>query len=63
MKRYLYLEPAANELRNAAIYYRQRSPRVAARFMAAVQHAVDQILEFPESAPRVRGEVRGKVGF
>jgi plasmid stabilization system protein ParE len=29
--------------------------------MASVQDAMDQIVEFPESAPVIRGEVRGKV--
>jgi len=34
---------------------------VAASFMVEVQKAVNQILEYPESAPMVRGEVRGKI--
>ena len=29
--------------------------------MASVQDAMDQIADFPESAPVIRGEVRGKV--
>jgi len=29
--------------------------------MASVQDAIDQIVEFPESAPTIRGQVRGKV--
>jgi toxin ParE1/3/4 len=29
--------------------------------MVEVQKAVDQILEYPESAPMILGEVRGKV--
>ena len=29
--------------------------------MVEIQKAVDQILEFPESAPLIRGQVRGKV--
>ena len=29
--------------------------------MASVQDAIDQIVEFPESAPVIRGEVRGKI--
>ena len=60
MNKFAYLAPARIELRNAAFYYRERSSRVAASFLAAVQAAVDQVLEFPESAPFVRGEVRGK---
>jgi plasmid stabilization system protein ParE len=34
---------------------------VAASFMVEVQKAVDQILEYPESAPVILGGVRGKV--
>jgi plasmid stabilization system protein ParE len=29
--------------------------------MASVQDAMDQIVEFPESAPVIRGQIRGKV--
>ena len=61
MTTFRYLTPAKGELRNAAHYYRERSRRVAASFMVEIQKAVDQILEFPESAPLIRGQVRGKV--
>lgn len=61
MIRFRYLAPARNELRNAAQYYRERSPRAASSFMASIQDAIDQIVEFPESAPTIRGQVRGKV--
>jgi len=59
--KYRYLDPARAELANAAHYYRERSMRVASSFMASVQGAIDQIVEFPESAPIIRGQVRGKV--
>ena len=58
---YRYLAPARGELRNAAHYYRERSLRVASSFMASVQDAIDQIVDFPESAPVIRGQIRGKV--
>ena len=61
MTKFIYLAPARRELRNAARYYRDRSERVAASFLKAVQSAVDQVLEFPESAPIVKDSVRGKV--
>ena len=61
MTTYRYLAPARGELRNAAHYYRERSRRVAASFMVEVQKAVNQVLEYPESAPFVRGKVRGKI--
>jgi toxin ParE1/3/4 len=59
--KYRYLAPARGELRNAAHYYREVSRRVAAAFMMSVQDAIDQIVEFPESAPIIRGQVRGKI--
>ena len=61
MIKYRYLAPARGELRNAAHYYRERSRRVASSFMISAQEAIDQIAEFPESAPVIRGQVRGKV--
>jgi len=56
-----YLAPARRELRNAAYYYKERSPRVAATFMASVQSAIDDLVAFPESATVVKGAVRGKI--
>ena len=61
MIKYRYLAPARGELRNAAHYYRERSRRVASSFMISAQEAIDQIAEFPESAPVIRGQIRGKV--
>ncbi len=61
MTTFRYLTPARGELRNAAYYYQERSPRVAASFMVEAQKAVNQVLDYPESAPLIRGEVRGKV--
>ena len=60
MIKYRYLSPARGELRNAALYYRERSRLVALSFLRSVQDAIDQIVEFPESAPVIRGQVRGK---
>ena len=59
MNSYRYVTPARLELRDAALYYRERSSRVAASFMGSVQHAVDRLLEFPESAPVLKENVRG----
>ena len=61
MTSFRYLAPARSELRAAAHYYHERSPRVAASFMAEVQKAVNQLLEYPESASLIRGDVRGKI--
>ena len=60
MRGYRYLAPARAELRSAARYYRERSPRVAASFLVEVQSVIDQLLALPESAPLIRGEIRGK---
>ena len=56
-----YLAPARSELRGAAHYYRERSLRVASSFMSSVQDAINHLVQFPESAPIIRGQVRGKV--
>lgn len=61
MTKFRYLAPARGELRNAAHYYHERSPRVATSFMVEVQNAIDQVVDYPESAPLIRGQVRGKV--
>ena len=34
---------------------------MAASFMVEVQKDVNQVLDYPESAPLIRGEVRGKI--
>ncbi|MCD4750999.1 MAG: type II toxin-antitoxin system RelE/ParE family toxin [Thermoanaerobaculales bacterium] len=60
MKKYRYLSPARSELRDAARYYRERSRLAALSFVQSVQDAIEQIIEFPESAPKIRGQVRGK---
>lgn len=51
--RQLYLHPAAvEEAEMAARWYRERSPRAAARFVDEVSRAIDKILDAPLRWPR-----------
>ena len=51
--RQLYLHPAAvEEAEAAARWYRERSPRAAARFVDEVNQAIDKILGTPHRWPR-----------
>lgn len=52
---------AREELLDAIRYYESESPGLGASFLGAVDDAVDQLLEFPESAPAVYRKVRCKV--
>jgi plasmid stabilization system protein ParE len=42
---------ARSELREAVLWYRERSPAVAERFVDQVNHAVERIEHDPESHP------------
>jgi len=44
---------ARNELREAAHWYRLRSPQVAERFVAQVERAVERIANDPDSHPLI----------
>jgi len=50
---YFYLHPAAiEEAEVAARWYRERSPRVAKRFVDELNQVIDRILEAPRRWPR-----------
>lgn len=49
---------ATNDYREAREYYAARSPEVAARFVAAVDAAINRISEAPESLPVISGKYR-----
>jgi toxin ParE1/3/4 len=62
MSRSLRLHPAAQrELVEAAAYYDAESPGLGDAFLAQVEHALRQIVAFPESSPLSRGPVRVRV--
>jgi plasmid stabilization system protein ParE len=52
---------AEAELSDAVDYYEQESPGLGAAFLAAVEHAVTDLVEYPESAPVLSGPYRKKV--
>jgi plasmid stabilization system protein ParE len=52
---------AEAELNDAAQYYDHVSPGLGATFLDEAEHAIQQILAFPESAPEVSPGVRRKL--
>ena len=54
-------ELAEFELNHAADYYESREPGLGPTFVRTVQQAVQQLTQYPESAPIVRGNARRKV--
>ena len=48
------------ELFEAADYYESESPGLGASFLAVVERALEQLTQFPESAPVARGTARIK---
>ena len=58
----LWFHPdAETELSDAADYYALQSPGLDRRFLAEIEQALAQIVEFPEAAAPVRGRTRRKV--
>lgn len=51
---------AEQELEEAAAYYEAQSPGLASDFVEAVEREVNLLLEFPESAPIIRADVRAR---
>lgn len=59
MKRKVVVRPEArDELLEAAVWYRGKSPLVAIAFRAAVREAVTRIAERPESFPEISAGIR-----
>lgn len=58
---YSFSPEAREELLEAIEYYESESPGLGAAFLSTVQEGLDQLLEFPESAPILYGRVRRKV--
>ena len=52
---------AEAELSDAVDHYEQESPGLGTAFLAAVEHAVTDLVEYPESAPVLSGPYRKKV--
>ncbi|HEV3073451.1 MAG TPA: type II toxin-antitoxin system RelE/ParE family toxin [Thermoanaerobaculia bacterium] len=58
MTGYSFHPLAETELVDAAKYYEARSTGLGHSFLAAVRHAIQQILAYPESSPVVRRGLR-----
>lgn len=53
------LIPAAQEdVREAASWYGERDAALGQQFVSALSDGIAQIVQFPESSPRVHGEIR-----
>jgi plasmid stabilization system protein ParE len=52
---------AEDELNDATQYYDRVNPGLGAVFLGEAEQAIQEILEFPESAPEVGHEVRRKL--
>ena len=55
---YEFHPEALHEFQEAAVYYETQQPDLGVRFIAAVQSAVDHILESPESWRVMEDDVR-----
>ena len=49
------------ELKEAALYYNSEVPGLGNTFLGEVEHTLDQITQYPSSAPPVLGVVRRKL--
>ncbi len=54
----IFLDPAEQEMNDAADYYEDQSPALGIDFLREVQKAVRQILDYPMSSPIKRDDVR-----
>lgn len=61
MTRAIFLDPAEEEMLEAAAYYESQATGLAECFIAEVQHAVQSITENPKSGKVIRGQVRRRL--
>jgi plasmid stabilization system protein ParE len=62
MSRAVSFHPAAeDELNEAADFYDLESPGLGAAFINDIQKAIEDISQFPEAAPLIRGRVRRRL--
>jgi len=59
--RVVFLEPAEEEMLEAATYYENQALGLGQDFLAQVQRAVDLIVENPRSGGVMRGEIRRRL--
>ena len=61
MTRVVFLEPAEEEMLEAATYYENQASGLGQDFLAQVQRTVDLIAENPRSGGVMRGEIRRRL--
>lgn len=61
MNRVVFLDPAEEEMLEAAAYYEDRASGLGDHFITEVQHAVQRIIENPESSRLLKGNVRRRL--
>ena len=52
---------AKQELKEAARYYDSESPGLGPEFLKEIEHCMQSILDYPEAAPILAGEVRRRL--
>lgn len=61
MKTVRFLQPAENEMLEAAFYYEQQSGGLGKDFLNKVQSAVDDIVQHPTRWPKARASIRRRL--
>jgi toxin ParE1/3/4 len=57
----VFLDPAEEEMIEAALYYEDQAVGLGEHFVAEVQHAVQPIAEHPTSSKIIKGAVRRRL--
>jgi len=60
MNRVHFLAPAEQEMNASARYYEQQLPGLGCRFLDEVDRSIHAIRLYPEAAPVIHPEIRGK---
>jgi len=55
------LQPAEDEMLEAAFYYERQSSGLGKDFLVKVQHAIDEIVQHPTRWPKARGNIRRRL--
>jgi toxin ParE1/3/4 len=58
MKTIVFLQPAEQEMLEAAQYYEHQSKELGSSFLFEIQHTVDDIVNSPETWPIIRYDIR-----
>jgi len=61
MTEIVFLEPAEAEMLEAAEYYEDQVENLGGEFLAELRHAVNAIIENPQSGRLIRGEIRRRL--